>query len=234
MAALSIDVWSDIACPWCYVGKRRLEAALAGLASPDAIEVTWHAFELNPASPRNVASDLSYAARLAKKYGLTEEQAERRIAQLVAIAREDGLDFRFDLIRPGNTFDAHRLVHFAKERGRQDAMKEQLLRGYLSEGKAIGEPSVLAELASGAGFDADEVSSVLASDSYASAVRADEAEARELGIQGVPFFVFDGRYALSGAQPANVFSQVLERVLSEREASQEFSEGAVCGPEGCA
>ena len=233
METLRVDIWSDIACPWCYVGKRHLEAALARFAHRDHVEVTWHAFELDPSAPRVRDEATSYAERLAKKYGTPTARAEEMIRTMTETAARDGLDFRFDRIRPGNTFDAHRVIHLAHERGVQDAVKERLLRGYMTEGEAIGETEVLVRLGAQAGLAADEVAAVLASDDHAADVRADEAQARELGINGVPYFVFGGTYAVSGAQPAEVLLGALERAWEES-AGASHAEGAVCGPEGCA
>jgi predicted DsbA family dithiol-disulfide isomerase len=228
MTKLQIDIWSDIACPWCYVGKRRLEAALARFAQP--VEIHWRAFELDPSAPR--LREGSYPDRLARKYGTSAPQAQVMIDRMTQTAAADGLEFRFDRIRPGNTFDAHRLVHLGGERGIQDAVKERLLRGYLTEGRAIGDPAELLELACEAGLDATEAKAVLDSDRYAAEVRADEAEARELGISGVPFFVIGGRLGVSGAQSAEVLLGAL------REAApaplEVFADGATCGPDGCA
>jgi predicted DsbA family dithiol-disulfide isomerase len=236
MSPLRIDIWSDIACPWCYVGKRRLEAALEHLPAAERaqVQINWRAFELDPSAPSERARDLSYAERLAKKYGSPLATAQARIVSMVQTAKADGLDFDFERIRPGNTFDAHRLLHLAHERGLQDAVKERFLLGYLSQGEAIGERAVLERLATEAGLPAAEVRGVLDSDRYAAEVRADEAEARALGIQGVPFFVFDERLAVSGAQPAPVLLSALKRAFAERPTNAvQFEEGAVCGPEGC-
>jgi predicted DsbA family dithiol-disulfide isomerase len=233
MTRLRIDIWSDIACPWCYVGKRRLERALASFPERAAVDVVWRAFELNPAAPVRESNETSYAARLARKYGSSVAEAQSRINQLVAVAREDGVNMDFEHIIPGNTFDAHRVLHFAHEQGLQDAVKERFLRGYLTEGEAIGERDVVARLAVDAGLDSERVSALLASDTHASDVRADEAEAQRLGIHGVPFFVI-GRYALSGAQPAELFSRALGQAWAEIEQRPvAFAEGAVCGPDGC-
>jgi predicted DsbA family dithiol-disulfide isomerase len=231
---LTIDVWSDIACPWCYVGKRRLEAALARFPHGDQVEVLWHAFELDPVAPRERDRSTSYAARLAKKYGTTTDRAEQMIQRMVDTAKKDGLDFHFEKIRSGNTFDAHRVLHLASIRGVQGAVKERLLRAYMTEGEPIGDPATLGRLAAEAGLDAGEVDDMLAGDLYADAVRADEGEAAELGISGVPFFVVGGRYALSGAQPTEVFVSALEQAWAELgpDASA-FEEGAACGPDGC-
>ena len=235
MAKLRIDIWSDIACPWCYVGKRRLEQALARFAHRDDVEVVWRAFELDPSAPRVRDPGQSYAERLARKYGTTPAQAQAMIDRMVDTAAGDGLALRFDHIRPGNTFDAHRLLHLAHERGVQDALKERLLRAYLTEGQAIGEPDVLAPLAREVGLDEREVADLLAGDRCAAEVRQDEALARELGISGVPFFVLAGRLGVSGAQPADVLLGALDRAWREFCPPDivPIVEGAVCGPDGC-
>lgn len=235
MKKLRIDVWSDIACPWCYVGKRRLEAALARFSHRDAVEIVWRAFELDPSAPRERGPEASYAERLAKKYGFGVAKAEKMLADMTEVARADGLDFRFDRVRAGNTFDAHRVLHLAHELGAQDAVKERFLRAYMTEGEAIGDPETLVRLAAEAGLDADRVRAMLASDACAEAVRADEREARDIGVNGVPFFVLDGRYAVSGAQPADILLRALEQAWSElvKEPAL-FAEGAACGPDGCA
>lgn len=235
MAKLRIDIWSDIACPWCYVGKRRLEQALGRFSHRADVEVVWRAFELDPSAPRVRDPSQSYAERLARKYGTTPAQAQAMIDRMVDTAAGDGLALRFDHIRPGNTFDAHRLLHLAHERGVQDALKERLLRAYLTEGQAIGEPDVLAPLAREVGLDEREVADLLAGDRCAAEVRQDEAHARELGISGVPFFVLAGRLGVSGAQPADVLLGALDRAWREFCPPDivPIVEGAVCGPDGC-
>jgi predicted DsbA family dithiol-disulfide isomerase len=231
---LRVDVWSDIACPWCYVGKRRLEAALALFPHRDAVEVHWRAFELDPAAPRvRDESAGPYAERLAKKYGTTVSKAEGMLQQMTETAAADGLELRFDRVRSGNTFAAHRVLHLAGERGVQDAVKERLLRAYMTEGEPIGESEVLVRLGAEAGLDRDEVRAMLASDAYVREVRADEDEARALGITGVPFFAIAGRYGVSGAQTPEVLADVLARAWKAT-AGLELQEGAVCGPDGCA
>jgi predicted DsbA family dithiol-disulfide isomerase len=194
----------------------------------------WRAFELDPSAPKVRDPSQTYAERIAKKYGTQAAQAQVMIDRMTATAAKDGLEFRFDRIRPGNTFDAHRLLHLAHERGRQDALKERLMRAYLTEGQAIGEPEVLAPLAVEVGLDAAEVGDLLAGDRYASEVRQDEALARELGITGVPFFVLAGKLGVSGAQPADVLRGALDRAWAEHKPGLEsFAEGATCGPDGC-
>ena len=214
VAKLRIDIWSDIACPWCYVGKRRLEQALGRFAHRSEVEVVWRAFELDPSAPRVRDPRQSYAERLARKYGTTPAQAQGMIDRMVDTAAGDGLALRFDHIRPGNTFDAHRLLHLAHERGVQDALKERMLRAYLTEGQAIGEPEVLAPLAREVGLDDREVADLLAGDRCAAEVRQDEALARELGISGVPFFVVNGAVALSGAQPPETFQAAIDQATA--------------------
>jgi predicted DsbA family dithiol-disulfide isomerase len=232
MKRLEVDVWSDIACPWCYVGKRRLEAAIARFPSGGAVDVVWRAFELDPSAPRVRDSSVSYAERLAKKYGTGVAEAKGMLQRMTDVAAGDGLDFHFERIQSGNTFDAHRVLHLAHDRGVQDAVKERFLRGYMTEGEPIGEPEALVRLAGEAKLDPEEVRAVLAGDAYGSDVRADEEQARAAGISGVPFFVFGGRYAVSGAQSADVLLGALKQAWAEK-AESPIAEGAVCGPDGC-
>lgn len=244
-ATLQVDIWSDIACPWCYVGKRRFEAALADFEHRDAIRLRWRAFELDPSAPPAFPADPPYVERLAKKYQTSTAGAQQMIDSMTASAAADGLAFRFDIVRPGNTFDAHRLLHLADEHALGDAAKERFLRAYLCEGEAIGDHAVLERLAVEVGLDAATVRATLAADAHAAAVRADEHEAAMHGIRGVPFFVFDGRLGVSGAQPASVLREVLEKVWAEGAASSvparavdadddADDDAAACGPEGCA
>lgn len=211
---MQVDIWSDVVCPWCYIGKRRLEAALADFPHADDVQITWRSFELDPEAPRRRDGDL--VGHLARKYGMPAEQARAAQARLTDLAAAEGLDFRFDVAKPGNTLDAHRLLHLASEHGRQDALKERLLAAYLSEGVPIGVPDTLARLAEEVGLDRDEVRTVLDGDVYLAEVRADERDAASIGITGVPFFVIDRRYAVSGAQPADLLRGALERAWSER------------------
>ena len=232
---LTVDVWSDIVCPWCAIGKRRLEAALARFPHSDDVEVVWRAFELDPSAP--AVRDEDNATRLARKYGRTRAQVEAMTQQLTETAAADGLEFHLANARSGNTFDGHRVLHLAAERGLQDAVKERFLRGYMSEGEAIGERDVLIRLATAAGLDPGEVRAVLASDRYAKEVREEEETARSIGITGVPFFVLGGKYAVSGAQSADVMLRALEQAwasLPETASDTDAAEGAACGPDGCA
>ncbi len=232
MRSLQVQVWSDIACPWCYVGKRRLEAAIARMPDPARIEVVWRAFELDPAAPRIQPRATSYAERLANKYGTSLAEADTMIARMTAVAAADGLTFRFDRVRPGNTFDAHRLLHLARDRGIQGALQERFFRGYMTEGEPIGDPEALARMAVEPGLDAEEVRGVLAGDAHAASVRADEEEARALGIHAVPCFVLAGAYGISGAQSVEILHEALSKVWDEA-TEPATPEGAVCGPDGC-
>ncbi len=234
MKKLWVEIWSDVACPWCYVGKRRFEAAVALFPHPEAVEVRWRAFELDRSAPRTLYGSMSYATRLAKKYDVPVPRAEQMIRTMTETAAQDGLEFHFENIRPGNTFDAHRVLHLAAARGKGGAVKERFLRAYLTQGEPIGEPEVLCRLAGEVGLDPDEVRATLAGDGYASQVRADEAEAEAAGIRGVPFFVIGRRYGLSGAQPAEALLEVMMHAFDPPAEEANPAEGAVCGPEGCA
>ncbi|WNV76680.1 DsbA family oxidoreductase [Geodermatophilus sp. DSM 44513] len=235
-----MEIWSDVVCPWCHIGKRRFEAALARFPHRAAVEVQWRSFELDPgarsAPAGEPAAPTQYAERLARKYGTSVLGAQQMIDTMTQQAAAEGLDFRFDRAVQANTFDAHQVIHLAGERGVQDAVKERLLTAYFSEGEAVGDRETLVRLAAEAGLDADEVRAALADQRHAGAVRADEAEASALGISGVPFFVVDRRYGVNGAQPAEALLQVLERAWAERAPLIPVvsgGDGAVCGPDGC-
>ncbi len=209
MPPLRIDVWSDIACPWCYVGKRRIEAALAKFPHAADTELVWHAFELDPGAPKVATGTL--LDRLASKYRIPRAQAEVMMKRTTDTAAADGLQLRFDQVQGGHTFDAHRVVRLGLERGVQGAVQERLFRAYFTDGVAISDPEVLATAGAEAGLDADEIRSTLASDRFATEVREDESAARELGITGVPFFVLGGKLGVSGAQPVDVLVDALEQ-----------------------
>ena len=210
---MHVEIWSDIACPWYYVGKRRFEAALAAFDGRDGVEVTWRSFELDPAAEEHAGDR---ADLLAEKSGMTREQASARLASLAELAGGEGLTLRFDLTRGGNTFDAHRLVHLAAVHGLQDAVEERLLAAYHSEGASIGDPAVLRRLAVEAGLAEDDVAEVLAGNRYAAEVREDERLGRALGITGVPFFVVDRGFGAAGAQAPET---LLELLIRAREAA---------------
>jgi predicted DsbA family dithiol-disulfide isomerase len=206
---MDVEVWSDIACPWCYVGKRRFEAALADFEHRDDVNVRWRSFELDPSAP--AARERSGPEHLAEKYGMSVEEARARQQQLREMAAGDGIDMRFDLTRGGNTFDGHRLLHLAAEHGLQTEMKERLMRAHHTEGELVSDHESLARLAEEVGVPAGEAREMLASDRFAAEVRDDEETAAAIGIQAVPTFVVDRRVAVSGAQSPRVLLELLRR-----------------------
>ena len=210
---MRVEIWSDVVCPWCYVGKRRFEQALAEFPHRDEVEVVWRSFELDAQAPAERVGD--YAEMLAAKYGFSVQRGQEMIDTMTATAAQEGLDFRFDRARVGNTFDAHRLLHLAAARGVQDAVKERLMLATFTEGEPIGDADTLVRLVAEAGLDAGEARAVLADGRYADAVRADERDAQRFGITGVPFFVVDRTYGVSGAQPAEVLRQVLDKAWED-------------------
>lgn len=237
---MQVEIWSDVVCPWCAVGKARFEAALDDFAHADEVEVRWRSFELDPTRP--ASTDLDYLQMLADKYATSRDRAQEMVDQMTTAGAADGITFRFDRARPGNTFDAHRLLHLAADRGRQHQVKDRFLAGYHTEGVAIADHGELTRLATEAGLDESDVHSVLTSDSYAEAVRADEADARRLGINGVPFFVFDRTHGLSGAQPSRVLHDVLSQLHTpsspspaqdDRHDDHDHAAGDTCSDRTC-
>jgi predicted DsbA family dithiol-disulfide isomerase len=210
---MNVEIWSDIACPWCAVGKRRFEAALAAFDRRDEVTVTWRSFELDPEAPHEHPG--SRDEHLAGKYGMSVEQAREMHDRMTETAAGEGMDFRFDQARAGNTFDAHRINHLAAAHGLQDAMNERLLIAHFAEGALVSDHATLKRLALEAGLPEDEIDDTLATDRYADEVRADEATAHALGIGAVPTFVVDRRLGVSGAQPPEVLGQLLARGLED-------------------
>ena len=206
---MQIEVWSDVICPWCYIGKRRLEMALAKFPHWESTEVIWRSFELDPDSPRQLPGTLE--EMLAQKYGVSPQEAAAMNAHVTAVAKEAGLEYHLADARPGNTFDAHRLLHFAGSKQLGDGATEQLMHAYFSESLPVGDHAALARLAPEFGIAENEALAMLKSDAYAKEVRADEERAANLGITAVPFFVIDENLAISGAQPVEVFSRALQQ-----------------------
>lgn len=214
--AISIDVWSDIACPWCYIGKRNLETGLAAAAADEnapVVEVTFHSFELSPDTP--VDFEGSESDYLAQHKGISVEQAKQMTDRVTGIAADAGLRYRFDILKHTNTVKAHELLHFAKEQGRQHELAERLMAAYFEEGRHLGQEDELVALAVDAGLDAGAAREALRSGRFLTAVREDQAQAAAYGINGVPFFVIDGKYGVSGAQPAEAFTQIVRQVWAE-------------------
>lgn len=228
-----VEIWSDVACPWCYVGKRRFEKALELFEHRDQVQVRWRSFELDPSAP--AARDHSGPEHLAAKYRTTVEQARLMNRRLEEAAALEGLDLRLDTLRTGNTFDAHRLLHLAGEHGATDAVKEAFLHAYFTDNQLMSDHGVLERLAVDTGLPAEEVRAVLASDRYAAEVRADEAEAGRLGANGVPFFVIDRAFGVSGAQAPDVFTDVLERAWAQAHPlTMAGVDGQACEGDACA
>jgi predicted DsbA family dithiol-disulfide isomerase len=214
---MHVEIWSDIACPWCYVGRARFEAALARFAHRDEVTVTWRSFELDPDAPAE--REGSHADLIARKYGRTLEQVAEMDAQLTATAAADGLEVKFSQLRSGNTFDGHRLVHLAAAHGKQDAMKQRLFRAYFAEGQLISDHATLERLGAEVGVPAEEIREMLLTERYADAVRDDERIGQSAGISAVPCFVIDRKLGASGAQPPETLLEFLEHGWAQREAA---------------
>jgi predicted DsbA family dithiol-disulfide isomerase len=234
---MRVEIWSDIACPWCYVGKARFENALEAFPHRDQVEVVHRSFELDPGRAKGDVQPV--ISMLTKKYGMSEAQAQAGEENLGAQAAAEGLEYRTRGRDHGNTFDMHRLLHFAKEHGRQDQLIQALYQANFAEERSLFSEGAerLVELAVAAGLEAEGARKVLADpNAYADEVRADEREAAQLGANGVPFFVLDRKFGVSGAQPAEVFTQALTQAWGERSPLKLIDEGGAeaCGPDGCA
>jgi len=227
---MRVEIWSDVVCPWCYVGKRNFEAALSRFEHRDDVEVIWRAFELDPSAPAEREGD--YVAHLARKYGMSVEQARKMIETMSATGAKAGVALDFDRARPGNSFDAHRLIHLAGQQGVQDAVKERFLRATFTDGEPIGDRDALLRLAVEAGLPQADAASVLANDVFAAEVRAEESLALELGISAVPFFVIDRTFGIPGAQPPDVILGALERAWHKTAHPLESADTAAAAP-GC-
>ena len=207
---MKVEIWSDVICPWCFVGKRRFETALENFAHRDDVQVIWRSFELDPDAPRQLSGNL--LEMLSEKYVVTLQQAAEMNDRVSSIAKEVGLEYKLEVARPGNTFDAHRLLHFAESRGLGDRAIERMMQAYFSESLPVGERAALVKLAPEFGIAESDAAAMLESDAYSDAVRADEARAAEFKVRGVPFFVFDEKHGISGAQPVGVFAEALDKV----------------------
>ena len=210
---MKVEIWSDVVCPWCYVGKRRFESALAGFEHKADVEIRWRSFELDPSAPP--LRDGDPVQRLADKYGMSRAKAQSMNDNLTAMAAVEGLDYHLDKVRSGSTFDAHRLLHLAAAHNLQGALKERLMLAYFTESEPVGDHETLVRLAVETGLDEALVRATLASDDYAADVRADEQQAAAYGISGVPFFVIDARYGVSGAQSAPVLLETLRKAWAD-------------------
>jgi predicted DsbA family dithiol-disulfide isomerase len=225
---MKVEIWSDILCPWCYIGKREFETALQQYAHKDKVEMIWHSFELDPHAQLDYGMDIY--DMLAKKYGMSRERALEMNKHLVERAKGAGLTYHMDIVKATNSFDAHRLIQLAKEKELEWEMVERLSAAYLTEGKHLGDKDVLKQLALEVGLDETEVTKVLASDQFGYEVRTDEQEASQLGIRGVPYFVIDRKYGISGGQPSEVFLEALKNI--GKELYPEEMNGDVCSSDG--
>lgn len=224
---MNVEIWSDIACPWCYVGKRRLETALEGL--DESVNVHWRSFELDPRAPVRTEGDLN--AMLAKKYGMSIEKAQQMTENITQVGSEDGIEFRFSEVHAGNTFDAHRLIQWAQSLGKGTQMKERLMKGYFTDGVLVSDREALVKLASEVGLSAEDARAALEDPRWAAVVRGDQERAQYLGISGVPFFVFEGKFAVSGAQSASVLRNAIHQILSEN--TPQTPDGVTCSDVAC-
>jgi predicted DsbA family dithiol-disulfide isomerase len=214
---MDVEIWSDIACPWCYIGKRHFEAALSEFEHADEVTVTWRSYELDPSAPAQVPG--AGAEVIARKYGMSLEQAQAAQDRVTEIAANAGLEYHLDRSRMGSTFDAHRIVQLAKQHGLQDAMKERMFHARFVDAELVSDPDTLVAAAVEVGLPEDEVRATLAGDRFAAEVRADEEIARELGITGVPMFVIDRRFGASGAQPSEQLLELLRHGWESRAAA---------------
>ncbi|PGT84393.1 MULTISPECIES: DsbA family oxidoreductase [Bacillaceae] len=226
-----IEMWTDYACPFCYIGKRRLEEALKQVEHK--AEVVYRCFELDPTAERDI-SDSIYE-KLAKKYGMSLEQAKLNCKNMEEMAKESGLDYNFDTMKLTNTFDAHRLTMYAKTQGFMNEMSERILHAFFTESKHIGDHTTLTDLAVEVGLNREKVTKLLDSDEMTDAVRSDEQEAQELGIQGVPFFLINRKYAISGAQPTETFISAINQINEQDGPFIRMNDdnGATCTDESC-
>ena len=219
---MQVEIWSDVMCPFCYIGKRKFEAALAQFLDRAHIDMVWKSFQLNP--NQETVTDKSVQQHLAEQKGMTLQQARQMTDHVTALAKQVGLTFNFGKAITANSFDAHRFSHLAKQHGRQPEAEEQLFAAYFTEGKNTADPDTLAQLGERIGLDAQAIADVLRSDRYADEVQSDNYEARQLGIQGVPFFVFNRKYAVSGAQETSTFLQAIETAFADWKNTNKESE----------
>ncbi|MBE8715156.1 DsbA family oxidoreductase [Sphingobacterium hungaricum] len=231
---LKIEVWSDVMCPFCYIGKRKIEQALADFPDREQVAIEWKSYQLNP----NLVTDttISTAEFLAKHKGISTEQAEEMNQYVSDMASKVGLEFNFKQAVVANSFQAHAFSHFAKASGKQNEAEELLFKAYFTEGKNIDDVEVLATMAEELGLNKEDLLKALAENTYADAVKEDILESQQIGVRGVPFFVFDRKYAISGAQEAQVFEDTLHKTFTEwkkKQPSLTIIEGESCGPDGC-
>ncbi|MES2064004.1 MAG: DsbA family oxidoreductase [Bacteroidota bacterium] len=232
---MKIEIWSDVMCPFCYIGKRRFEDALQQFEHKGKVEIEWKSFQLNPDMVTDPSTNINQY--LADAKGWTLDYALQMNNHVTEMAAEVGLTYHMDTAVVANSFNAHQFTHLAKKHGLGDAAEEALFKAYFTDGKNVDDTDTLAELGTAIGLDADEIKQTITTSTYADAVKHDIAEAQYLGIQGVPFFVMNGKYGVSGAQAVPVFSQTIEKAFAEWSGEQakpklDVIEGPTCGPDG--
>ncbi len=229
---MKIEIWSDIVCPFCYIGKRKFEIALASFHAKDKVEIEWRSFQLDPAM-LNIPGK-SVHAYLAERKGCSLEEAKDMNNAMSNVAKEVGLNYNFDIAVINNTLNAHRLLHFSKSKGLQSELKERLFHAYYTEGKDVSDTESLSVLASEVGLDKEAIKEMLASEIFKNEVELDQYYAEQVGATGVPFFVFNNKFAVSGAQPPELFSEVLEKVWKDEHPTnmEQAITDSVCGPDG--
>lgn len=232
-----VEVWSDVMCPFCYIGKRNYEKGLEQFTGRDDVEIVWKSFQLDPTIAEDAGAYENIYQYLATRKGMSYEQSVGMHRQVVQMAQQAGLNYDFDKAVMTNSFKAHRLIQLAKTKGLGDAAEEQIFRAYFTEGRNVSDEKTLAEIAVSIGLDASAVQEALSEEQYAQKVSEDIREAEQIGVNGVPFFVFDRKYAISGAQPPEAFLQTLEKSFSEWSAAHpkiklDISEGPSCAPDG--
>lgn len=233
MKTLKVDIWSDVRCPFCYIGKHKFEKALRQFVHQEQVEVVWHSFELDPILETNI--EVNALEYLAKNKGISKIQAEQMLQFAVEAAKEEGLLFDFNRSIVANSFNAHRLIQLGKVNKKDAEIEEALFKAHFSNGKNIDDKEVLVNIGTSIGMDKEEVEEALISEEYAQKVKQDEVDAQSLGIRGVPYFVFDNKYAVSGAQATEVFQDALQQSWKEFEESnrpQILNEGTSCSIDG--
>ena len=233
---LKVQIWSDVMCPYCYIGKRRIEDAIANFDYKNNVEIEWKSFQLD--ANFKASSEDNMVEHLATKYGKDAKWAQEMLDNMTQNAKNSGLDFHFEKAILANSHNAHRLLHLAKKHQLGSELKEQLLKAYLTDGKNVNDLNTLSELAQSVGLDKTLIEEVLHSEAYSQEVKNDIATAQQIGVQGVPFFVFDNKYAISGAQPEEAFLETLEKVWTEgafvsKPSMVNSSSGESCGIDGC-
>ncbi len=231
---MKVEIWSDIACPWCYIGRRRIETAINQFEHGNEVKVIWRSYQLDPGAPHDYegsSNDL-----LMQRYGMSRQQAEAANANVTELAALEGLEYHMENTHPVNSFDAHRLIHLAADHGLQSEMKERLQKAYFTEGLVVSHHDTLVQLAVEVGLDAEETRQILNSDTYAAEVHAEARRAQMMGSRGVPFFVFEEKYAVSGAQQVEVFLTALERTWADLHPVMEVISGqdaGLCDDDSC-